>query len=477
MAKEIVQWSVYQEKVFEAVCDGKENILVSARAGSGKTKTLCEAINRLSKQRSPSNRMNILCVAFNKSIAVELSERISKSYVDVSTIHSLGLRTLRHHIQKVQISPDKTRHIIQEIHPKINFEDLYLLERASGLCKNLMVDTPSKIDEVVDTYAIDPVELSREEFIKTITKIMRVSKERSNIVDYIDMIWLPTVLVLTPPTTYSHCLIDEIQDLTKLQLTVALSACNKQTKVICFGDPNQVLYGFNSVSIDSVEQVKKRLTAQQLSLPISYRCPKSVISLAKEFATDILAAPHSIEGSIHNIVSSQLMDYATNGCFILSRTNAPLIKFCMQFLRNKRPANIAGKDIGESLLYLIKKSNKKTLDTFLTWLEAWKKSETQRCFDKKRSSAWVLDKYECLVQLAEDAKNLEEVKDNIKALFQDISDEDKVVFSTVHKAKGLERENVFLLNWTFKPDKNQEEANIKYVAITRSKNRLYFVEK
>ena len=138
---------------------------------------------------------------------------------------------------------------------------------------------------------------------------------------------------------------------------------------------------------------------------------------------------------------------------------------------------MAGRDIGAGLLFLIKKSQKKTLEAFFAWLDAWKISETKRCMDKKRSTAWVIDKYECLVQLADGENSLSGVENNIKKLFQDIDDESKVVFSTVHQAKGLERENVFLLNWTFKPDKSQEEANIKYVAITRSKNRLYFVDK
>ncbi len=49
-----------------------------------------------------------------------------------------------------------------------------------------------------------------------------------------------------------------------------------------------------------------------------------------------------------------------------------------------------------------------------------------------------------------------------------------VICSTVHKAKGLEAQNVFLLNTTFFMPKGepQEEANIYYVAVTRAKAHL-----
>jgi superfamily I DNA/RNA helicase len=51
-----------------------------------------------------------------------------------------------------------------------------------------------------------------------------------------------------------------------------------------------------------------------------------------------------------------------------------------------------------------------------------------------------------------------------------------VVLSTVHKAKGLEWERVFMLKHTFGRWEGREEDNIMYVAITRSKSALMMVE-
>lgn len=50
------------------------------------------------------------------------------------------------------------------------------------------------------------------------------------------------------------------------------------------------------------------------------------------------------------------------------------------------------------------------------------------------------------------------------------------MLSTVHKAKGLEADNVFILATERMPNKRlgSEENNICYVAITRAKKNLYY---
>jgi superfamily I DNA/RNA helicase len=80
---------------------------------------------------------------------------------------------------------------------------------------------------------------------------------------------------------------------------------------------------------------------------------------------------------------------------------------------------------------------------------------------------------------------LEEVRQKIDELFNDTDEKNIVILSTVHRAKGLEREDVFLLKWTFRAwfdkmhllDKPNEECNIAYVGATRSKNRLFVVNR
>ena len=74
----------------------------------------------------------------------------------------------------------------------------------------------------------------------------------------------------------------------------------------------------------------------------------------------------------------------------------------------------------------------------------------------------------------------------IERIFVDGGSEDRVVLSSTHKAKGLERDRVFVLSSTYlkkRRDKKtgewylpQEERHLAYVAWTRAKKELYFVE-
>jgi DNA helicase II / ATP-dependent DNA helicase PcrA len=238
----------------------------------------------------------------------------------------------------------------------------------------------------------------------------------------------------------------------------------------------QAIYGWINVDINTIFNVRDRLKAKVLPLPISYRCPKKVIELAKEFAPDIQAAPNAKEGEIRYIKESDLPKYVKPGDFVLSRSNAPLIKLCMLFFKLNIRSNIKGKDVADTLSFLIKLSRKKTVPSFLKWLEEWKNSEVERLTNKKKNISPVLDKYECLVKLSEGAVNLSDIESNIKKLFKNNDDENIVLLSNIHQCKGLQAKRVFILRKTFKPYKGQEEANLMYIALTRSQEYLIFVE-
>jgi len=76
------------------------------------------------------------------------------------------------------------------------------------------------------------------------------------------------------------------------------------------------------------------------------------------------------------------------------------------------------------------------------------------------------------------------IDDILKKIKEFISASDNCVkLSTIHRAKGLEAERVFILNFDelpyFKPNQkyweNLQEENLKYVAITRAMRELYLV--
>jgi ATP-dependent DNA helicase UvrD/PcrA len=263
---------------------------------------------------------------------------------------------------------------------------------------------------------------------------------------------------------------------------LALSVVNKDGRIIAVGDPAQRIYSWNGADFEGFDRFRERFSPRELELPICYRCPRKVVELAQTIVPDIQVFENAIDGELIDIEISDLQKYAKPPCVVLSRYNAPLVKHCLSFIRNQIPANILGRDIGDGLLALVKKSKKKKVDAFLKWLDKWALSERTRILAKYpgASTEVISDKVECLYNLCEGANSIEEVKSNIKNLFEDEDEEGNrkaiVLFSSVHKYKGKEADVVFVLMDTLRSF-SEEENNIRYVAFSRAKQILYRVYK
>ena len=309
-------------------------------------------------------------------------------------------------------------------------------------------------------------------------------KSQTSKIDFDDMCYFPFVYNL-PMGSFSLVYCDEYQDLNKSQLFMAKKVCHPQGKLVIFGDKYQDLYSWRGSDSSLVEDIKQLPTTKVLPLPISYRCPKTVINLAKKWVPDITCPDTAIEGEIKDISLNELYGVAKPGCFIVSRTNAPLIKICLSFIRLGIKANIQGRDIGAQLSYLIKKSKKKQIPAFLTWLEKWRDDEVKKFQQKNFGIEGILDKYECLVSFCEESKSLQEATQKIDSLFNDTDQNNVIILSSTHRVKGKERDDVFVLKWTYSVwfdkmhyiEKPNENGNLSYVAITRCKKRLFLVHK
>jgi ATP-dependent DNA helicase UvrD/PcrA len=466
-----LNYSEYQKAIFREINSGTQNLIVVARAGSAKTSSLVEGSRYIPRGQSS------IFVCFNKSIQLALKDQLP-SYCFAQTLHSLGLAAVKSRFGNVEVDNNKCFKIVSKIVDDEKQYDLIInIVKAVGLCKARLVDTPDKIEELIAEYDIELCETEPGLFIKYITQTLRQCKLQNDVVDFSDMIWFPFVYHISSPKS-SIVFIDETQDLTRSQLELALSAVKPDGRVIAVLDDRQVLYSFAGVDLNVLDYLRKRLNAKELTLPICYRCPRSVVKLAQEYVPDILPYENAIEGKIHYIHTNDLYDKVSAGCFVLSRINAPLISICMKMLRQGIKANIFGRDVGDGLQYLIKKSKKKTVPKFLEWLVKWEKSEKERILAKnpKSNTEFLTDKIECLYNLCEGTSSLEEVKANIDKMFKDVEDKDVVWLSSIHKRKGGEADIVFILKDTLRYG-NVSEENINYVSLSRTKKELYFVSK
>ena len=92
------------------------------------------------------------------------------------------------------------------------------------------------------------------------------------------------------------------------------------------------------------------------------------------------------------------------------------------------------------------------------------------------------DVKETIEAIAESCETMQDFYDRCDSLFDDVDQNGTkqfVILSTVHKAKGLEWDRVFILRSTLYCNGNRrddpEERNIHYVAVTRSKSALMMV--
>src|SRR6185437_11884754 len=150
--------------------------------------------------------------------------------------------------------------------------------------------------------------------------------------------------------------------------------------------------------------------------------------------------------------------------------------------------HVQGREIGQGLITQIKRiagRNFHVLEiaSFRVRLTEWRDKEMLKAqrMDDEREMERIEDRYLCLlaVMQAEHITTVAELVDDIESLFARTTG---VKLSTVHRAKGLEAERVYVLDpqlmpsaYARSPWQQTQEANLQYVAYTRAQRELYFV--
>jgi superfamily I DNA/RNA helicase len=488
-----MKWSKQQTAIFTWMKTGRGNARVTARAGTGKTTTIIEAINH-----APENQ--ILVCAFNKEIADELSRRLKNPKASARTLHSIGNGIVYKNIGSAQIDKDRGKKIakkaLQQSYPKMspNFDVINCVKDLASKAKGMApFATITDLQKIADQFDLYPSEESAEAgweihmIIKAARTALDLAKVNNGSIDYDDMIYLPLANNWARPR-FDLIVVDEAQDMNYSQLLLAQRVSRGRIMVV--GDDRQAIYGFRGADSGSLDRLKTQLKTKELKLTITYRCPKKVVALANEVVEDFEAAATAPEGTIDEISYPHIFAAAAPGNFILSRTNAPLAKTCLQLVRDGKRAIIRGRDFGERLVALVRKMEAATMEDLFAGLKTWQdtmiaslQAQGEDADANSEKMEMVVDQVETIRQLSEGLATPAEVITRISNFFvadreADLTLGAAITLSTVHKAKGLESERVFIMKDTFKRRNgavNGEEANIWYVAITRSKSHLTMV--
>jgi superfamily I DNA/RNA helicase len=478
-------WSEQQTSIFTWFKDGSGNLVVRARAGTGKTTTIIEAIRYAPEE-------SILLAAFNKKIAEELKTKLRNPKAEAKTLHSVGFGFVMKNWKGVRLDNDRGENLARAALGTTAPDSVVnLVKRLAAVGKNAlphptldgMVDLAFRFDLDPDEY-LEEMGWTVERIAGAAISAMNKALVKDGTIDFDDMIFVPVRNGWVRPK-YNMVVIDEAQDMNASQLMLAMAVVKRGGRVCVVGDDRQAIYGFRGADSNSIDRLKGELVAAELGLNITYRCPKSVVEVAARLVPDYKAAETAPDGIVSAAGIEAMVEKAQAGDFVLSRKNAPLTMVCLRFIRSGRRAMIEGRDIGQGLLALIKKVKGKSVPDFLERLSKWEKKQVERLSKANKSGAekkveFIKDQAETLRAIAESAKSVTDIESKIRDMFQETAGGklDYIVCSSVHKSKGLERNRVWGLVETLYPGGRRdsiEEQNIEYVMVTRAKQEFVSV--
>ena len=479
--------SEQQKSIFNWFKDGQGNLVIRARAGTGKTYTVIKAIDFAPERK-------ILMAAFNKRIAQELKEKIKNPNAEAKTLHSVGCGYVYRNWEGVVLSDERAGRLARQSLPASAPDAVVnLVARLAAIGKNACpFPEPGDLVEYAYQFDLDPDEYLEEQgwnvdrIAVAAEKAMTLACEKDGTFDFDDMVFVPVRNGWVRPK-YDLVVIDEAQDMNASQLMLAMGVCKRGGRIAVVGDDRQAIYGFRGADSNSIDRLKGELVAHELGLTITYRCPKKVVEIARTIVPDYMAAPEAPEGVVREAQYEQMITEAGPGDFVLSRKNAPLMKVCLKFIAQGRRAMIEGREIGTGLLNVIKAVKGKSVPDFMERLTKWEEKQRTRLLKTGKKSAekkaeFITDQAECLraVAQAPDVKSIDSMKSKIMEMFGETSGgkHDFIVCSSVHKSKGLERKRVWGLVETLYPGGRRgviEEQNIAYVMYTRAMSEFVSV--
>jgi len=296
--------------------------------------------------------------------------------------------------------------------------------------------------------------------------------------------------------------IDEAQDMgaEEFALVKALMANNEDMRVIAVGDDDQNIYDFRGSDSWNMYSLTKEPGARFIEMTENYRSSKHVVNVANSFVTNIhrrmktspIIAMSNEEGMVgvaHHtsndlyvpLVNELLSNRNSDTSCVLTHTNEEAVITVALLRKNGIKSKLVQSMEGirfwnlAEMRYFLKFIDRH-ITSPLIQDELWEsaKRSTNEYYSSSESLCYV---NRC-VELFEQTNRVRYATDFKEYVFEssieDFSDFDgtDVVVSTIHKAKGREFDDVYMLV-TDNQNRNDELMRRLYVGITRAKKRLF----
>ena len=464
--------------------------------------TLVEGLNLIqTKDRA-------LFVAFNKAIQEDLSVKLEgKPNVAVRTYHSLGFSILKENFgkygffsineHKYTVFINRNINNLTESAKLLSKQDLRTyknnLKQLVDFARFNLAQSADEITRLCEKYDIVPI----SDECEVVPIILEWGANKVDEIDFTDMVWLCVERGLeTYDFKYDFIFIDEAQDSSIMQQELIKKCFKRGARFIAIGDEFQCINAFAGADQDAFKKFRQAPNTVILNLPISYRCPKKVIELALEILGGEIIEPadNAIDGEIRYDVSPY---DPKDDDMVLCRNRAQLVKLYMQYTERNKKSYLKGRNIGDAFKKVIEETGQEFLsrdmmcdgvfprlyknlfemiarEMELTGLEYEDVVNTQKVMD-------AIDTINALLVLAQGLTWKNDLISKIDMIFTDDACEG-VCLTTIHKAKGLEANNVYILCNSLMPSRYatkkweiEAEQNLIYVAVTRAKKTLNYI--
>uniref|UniRef100_UPI0032167AC1 UvrD-helicase domain-containing protein n=1 Tax=uncultured Draconibacterium sp. TaxID=1573823 RepID=UPI0032167AC1 len=474
-----------------AIINSTGDIKINAVAGSGKTTTIIE----YAQSRAANSR--ILYLAFNKSVKLEAVKKFTGkglNNVTVETAHSLAYKqVVFRNGYRVRAYDYKTHEIVELLNLVGNGEphsEFIIANHISKFVAYFCNSEKRKIKDlnyrnvVTDAKAREFVERNYD-YIEYQTRIL-LQKMNSGEIEVTHDFYLKKFQLSNPKLNYDYILFDEGQDASPVMLDVFLK--QKAVKVIV-GDKHQQIYGWR-YAINALE--KTGFKSYQLSR--SFRFGQAIANLAVE----VLNWKNLINTPEKYTIAGVGPSGKKKSRAVLARTNHGLLIKAIEYITEKKNVKHIYFE-GNINSYTYAEEGASLYDILNLY-----NGKRRLIKDELIGSMRDIVELENYIKKTEDVQlgmMLEIVKEygnriagiikRIKDLHVDNEEKHKaeMIFSTIHRSKGMEYDNVqladdFITKGSLgeklndnSPEKLNEEINLLYVALTRAQNSLFIPEK
>lgn len=404
---------------------------------------------------------------------------------------------------------------------KDNYVNLY------NLCRLTLTDMSSNKDvsRLVDDHVLflyygdegysapDISEITST--LKILDTKSRQQFETQGVIDFTDMLWITFNKLKYDNwevpywALYTNIYCDEVQDFSNIQLNFLKFIKRTKGRYVFIGDFHQAIYNFAGANAQAFNQIPKMFApVETFDLPICYRCAKSHLSrVNREYGIPILPCDDAPMGFVKTIDKNKISEYAKAGDMVISRKNKWIAEVVLDLARNGTPIFIEDKEMVAAIKRQILSSKCTSVGTLKKFLQKVISNYNKKLFEivskndreggheeehleavaeansKIDNTSFLLEILEGYLENHASSDSVSKFSNFIDKLLNTTPSPNCVRLCSIHKAKGLEATNVFVLNeakinYDFRNSKEQniQEKNLSYIATTRAKEGLYLVK-